>query len=144
MAGLVVNSTNLNTIEFEFRRDGISESKSKFYELQVLATCMSGPFFLLTDRQNQYEHLKIIKIANNHGMVTRAELDLREIKVAASKWSMQSMLHKLGLTSNKAEQKSVYDQILLMKNSFGCQIQFRINQRGQIAIASILPSGFII
>ena len=32
----------------------------------------------------------------------------------------------------------------MMKKRFRCTVQFRLNSKGQVAIASLLPTGFII
>ena len=105
-------------------------------QFNVLARCAKNPTFLVSKIGPNYINvLELRQITGQDTTTEIAKLNLREIFV----------YQRTGLIFKKNQKtRSVYDEILRWRNQYHCTQEFKINSKGNIAIASVLPSGFIV
>ena len=104
--------------------------EAKYQNFQVLAVSETKPIYLLTPRGADYlDSLKIIKISNDHTDEEIADFSTKQVFIEGQ------------ITGEK---ENLFDRLVHNKGpSFECSFEFAVNESGDIALASILPSGKI-
>ena len=123
MAGLLINWRS-----FE-------KEMSKYH---VLATCQEKPMFLLTPYGTNYISQLYLKCFTDCSAAELlASLNLNNVKIMKPKHGL------FGKKSSHAD-GTLFEVITAQKNQYNCHLEFKINSDGNIAVASILPSGFLL
>ena len=103
----------------------------------VLATCQMKPIFLVTPYGPNYIselHLKQISGSKNTQLL--AKVNMKYVMIRKPRF------HLFG--GNFDIVGSLFDAIQSLRSQYMCTQEFKINSEGNIAIASFLPSGFIL
>ena len=108
--------------------------------MQVLATSTKDTTFLTTPSGPDYiNKLNLVRILPSEPPVRLATVHLKDVQIQRKKQGLWSRLMNQG-----KETTSLHEAIMHLKTRYQCEIVFKINSEGDIAVGSVLPSGPII
>lgn len=103
-----------------------------------MCVALTKPLYLVTPRGANYINLiRLAQITEDHSIEFIADIYLHKVKYNDIEAGFFAKLFR-------RNRESVMDALQLYRNIYGCEVRFQINNEGDIVIASVLPSGFIV